>query len=103
MSPAASSARDAAVATMRAEINHQVPVLRSALGASRSELLLLAELLNTDSESVSIGIGDSYVVGRLAAEALKRGSRRPLAVQADCVRAAHVKPGAVAFCQSVSG
>lgn len=95
-------ARAAALATMRQEIEHQVADLAGALRAARGDLERLAAEMAEARRTISAGIGDSHLAGRLAAEML--GSSDAFAAcSAEELARCDAGPGTLALCQSISG
>jgi fructoselysine-6-P-deglycase FrlB-like protein len=88
---------------MRQEIEHQAADMQAALQAVIAPLVAVSQKVVAVSRLISVGIGDSHLVGRLATEAAYNRHDGLRAVSAEEVLYAGVEPGCLAFCQSISG
>lgn len=89
-----------AVQTMRAELAVQRDVVSSALDQASPQLPALQRFIGDDGELLSVGVGDSDLVGRLAF--CSGGGRRVARALRSNAILRDVRPR-LALCQSISG
>jgi fructoselysine-6-P-deglycase FrlB-like protein len=95
--------RAAASETMRREILNQVRDMEAALYSTSASLERIADIAASAPEVVSVGIGDSHLVGILATQLLGPHARELRGIAADQLPSHTVERGALALCHSISG